>query len=867
MFYKDRLKFYKKYLCIAIMISCFFANLENVLAAKITFNSACVGVNQSKNSNCVDSNKWKVATCYTNDQGKISQTCANILKDVCARWSPYNVGTPETTTKCGQSNRDAEQWTKHYCADNEHDYCGCISTNCSGNTICEKNGGSYLTDFVFTEDQTFYCASGSSINETPENHDKCYVCKDEGKSNIMKWTADGTADSDCSKYEVDPTIKAEADCKAQSKEVCYQCKGKTYVKKWVTESVDELVGDVVCQGGYEVSSINTKSECKTSVCYVCRNQEKTHIMKWQNFEGDTIESNASDVNCTDGYIVEPSITEERKCRSKEVCYQCIDEGKNNEYKIGYNDNAEPGVCNSYEFKSENLEECKPPEETLTCASVATNGVIWSSNNKVSGETQCSSNPEQSIANFKQCKGYNVSSNNTSNSYIYVSVDNGDCSGSGNKIFRDEDGVRKYYARVTVTTNILINQKAKFYFKGINEPSVRAGKGFTIGETNYENEITWIIADLDKDGKPFYNYNYKVQKLVSNSCISDVDFSLRESGRFYYYDEDGVWRSTTSLKDASFAVINKVVDKSYLSDSSGNYTNIKFKSYDSNDSNDRKFKSVNGIWENIRNEGSIVKGDGFNTSDVSVRVNSSSKFGKTVTREYEYNLAQSAVKVVGDDYAKALYAEDAEDAIAAARAINTGEKFYIDFKWVYGGYWPFNIGKNNSNANTDSVNPSLVDGMTWDLTGTCGVNVEDGYYKDADGDVGLNYRYRSISLKNPFPKANQTTFDDITAINWRNWFGDININANTNRNRIYNTLNYNYDYSLRFSKLSSEIISISDIKEISNSKGYGSYEGFNPDGSSQFLITNFSTGININDQYYCGLGFFSEDCNKYLGEGG
>ena len=34
------LKFSKKYICVAIMISCFFANLENVLAAKINFYSA-----------------------------------------------------------------------------------------------------------------------------------------------------------------------------------------------------------------------------------------------------------------------------------------------------------------------------------------------------------------------------------------------------------------------------------------------------------------------------------------------------------------------------------------------------------------------------------------------------------------------------------------------------------------------------------------------------------------------------------------------------------------------------------------------------------------------------------------------------------
>ena len=120
-------------------------------------------------------------------------------------------------------------------------------------------------------------------------------------------------------------------------------------------------------------------------------------------------------------------------------------------------------------------------------------------------------------------------------------------------------------------------------------------------------------------------------------------------------------------------------------------------------------------------------------------------------------------------------------------------------------------------------------MDWKLNGTCSIDVVDGYYDDAtggndtggggngDGEGGGNgngnggnggngivplFRYRSISLSKPFPKAN-VDFSNI-AVNWIEWMNDA-----SNRLRISNTYANGIKYSIIISKFGDKSGTVSE----------------------------------------------------------
>lgn len=480
------------------------------------------------------------------------------------------------------------------------------------------------------------------------------------------------------------------------------------------------------------------------------------------------------------------------------------EGINNDFYTNSNFVVFNGSLKISNFKI-NVEE-------LSC-----NDVGFGSNNVVA-EVNCNES-----GNFNQCGSSSV------NNVIYVRS-NSTCSALKTYINGN------YYIPVEVKADILYNQSATFKFGNIiydDVGYVRAGKGFGLGTTMYTNIVTWMNAKR-LDGKPYYYYEYENYIESGGSCVLDVSFDITEAEKYYFYDLNNDWKWVVSLEDATFAVIDKMARKAI---NTNVIDDIEFISCDSNGGNRagcaiNPTNSVAGSWTE-KDETSIEQ---FKYNGV--------RFGNVITNNYEFNLSNSYVQVIGDEAGKALYGLEAEGKIS--ELVSTGKKFYVDFKWVYEDDWPFNLAKD--------INPSFIDTMNWKLNGTCGVKVKDGYYTSAGSGSGdglsFTYKYRSILLENPFPKSDTIGI----AVNWNEWYNSFN-----NKSRIKNTYMNGVKYKILISKINnSGTIKISDINAMGGN--YVDLINFNKDGTSNFVENTFliKQGVGVS---YCGLGYFSTSCDK------
>ena len=490
---------------------------------------------------------------------------------------------------------------------------------------------------------------------------------------------------------------------------------------------------------------------------------------------------------------------------------CINEMEPGTYRLSEK-KAPSGYIKSDEIKTftikkdgttQNLELFNTPIEKITCEQAGFNG------NTTDITVNCSNDGV-----LKQCKEHSI------NGTVYIKT-NSTCSGLKENI----NG--SYYIKVDVGANVLFNQNASFAFGSIDYGNsldyVRAGKGFGLGTTTYNNIVTWMVAE-HVDGKPYYNYSYTY---YNNSCQPVDDYDINTAGQYGYYDsKTGEFKNTNNLADASLHAINKAA-KGNINISV--VSNIKFKSCDSNDSSSCSVTSPNTVVDGSWSPNSSSEEDfNYNISG------NNAKRGAKITNSYQYKLANSYVIVTGDDAGKAEYINEITGEIADK--IATGQKFYVDYKWNYNNKLPFNLINND---------PSFLNFMDWSLNGTCDVNVKDGYYKYADGDdeiKGFAYKYRSISVNEPFPKGKENA-----PVNWKDW-----IAVSSNETRISNTYNNGIKYSI--------IINKNDLASIGGINYIGLID-YSSDGTSKFVNDRFNTKQNASYSY-CGLGFFSADCDKY-----
>lgn len=538
------------------------------------------------------------------------------------------------------------------------------------------------------------------------------------------------------------------------------------------------------------------------------------------------------------------------------------------------------------------------------------------------------------ADFSQCSVSGKNGNSIIGEMYYLDENyNPECSGT-NYV---EDANGNHYLKVKVMADVLIYQTGKFQFGTFSPNSVKAGKGFSIGNSgiSYSNSVGFVIAGKYTNSSdsvfyntPFINYSAVKQKKVTlggrTICGFDTSFSIDEKIREYYseYDSNGnpmknnspfyykecesetkcVFKQENSLAAAIYAISD-----AFFKDKVVNYDNnknndtemndiFKFKSCDSNSSNiycsDTDKVSVDGIWTRTEYKSGWTRLDALNNlyyNDDAISPYDNQKYrgyGKKFESIYTYNLPYAYVSLSDMNYANNdyNYADIVYTTSPVSEPLNAnlqyvGNKYFVGFKYVYdnnnGFDFPFDLTKSDI---------SFVSDMNWHLSGTCGVEVEDGYYKcddpggcDGSGGAGgktkLSYKYRSISVNNAFPKFSDSNYVNAAA-NWKNWYWNSDITVRQrNRNRLKKTYDdTNLDYSITFLKsdISDLKVDISDIVNCSRngtcSNGYGSMANFGEVGSPQMSkFVNKFFQIKPAANKYCGLGLFSTSCDGYTEE--
>lgn len=461
----------------------------------------------------------------------------------------------------------------------------------------------------------------------------------------------------------------------------------------------------------------------------------------------------------------------------------------------------------------------------------------------------------------------------------------------------EDGLWQYIP-IKIQADILVEQEGKFYFSSFHSDidKISAGKGFSIFERtkgiSYDNVVRFIIANKYASG-PLINAPYISAHGIryNNNCEIDTSFNVSQkikdnyfvtNGVFYYKDESGKFQTSSALN-----VMLKVIGNSFIENKASNYKNNtdfdenlsdKFKSCDSNLTSISCNKNVNGIWKSIYddNNGKVyISVDADNNlfkDDELFSPNDENKypvFGFEYKSSHIYKLPYAYISL-GNNYGDIVYSKSELVNPESNNLKYLGNKYFVGLKYVYNnprGYdFPFNLSKSNV---------SFVEGMTWNLTGTCGVEVKNSYYIPNPNNsnctiencnASLSYIFRPISLINPFPKYERD--GNKIAINWRNWYLDSLESSSRNNGRL-NALSFSKkepEYLIKLSRFQADdAVKISKIKSYSLANGtYDKLEGYNIDGSSYFVneFFNESNFIKADSSSYCSIGYFYDECDEW-----
>ena len=519
-------------------------------------------------------------------------------------------------------------------------------------------------------------------------------------------------------------------------------------------------------------------------------------------------------------------------------------------------------------------------ETIECTDINNNNVEINLNKNM----ECDGNPEANVT-FNSCnKLKSVKAVIYYKDNVYDSCN-------------DIQYVKGNYIPIEIQADILVEQEGKFYFSNFhqNGTKISAGKGFSIFERtkgiSYDNSVRFIVANKYTSGPlmntPYISYNGVRKRFNSNtnSCETDTSFNLSQKiidnyletstgSVFYYENEDGGFSSSSSLN-----VMLKGIEKKFISDWASNYNknadyfdeslSDKFKSCDSNLASISCNNNVNGIWSSEyddKNGKVYIRVDADNNlfkNDEKISPYDGKVyrgFGLEYKSSHTYKLPYAYISlgnVFGYNYGDIVYSKSEFVNPESNNLKYLGNKYFVSLKYVYDnprGYdFPFNLSESNV---------SFVEGMTWNLTGTCGVEVKDSYYIPNSNNskctiencnASLSYIFRPISLSNPFPKN--------VAVNWESW-----LENNKEATRIKDTKDYGVKYSIRLSKFDiDDAVMLSNINSYSSKHGsYDELNGYEVDGSGAFInkSNNISFSIKQGTTSYCGLGYFSSNCDQY-----
>lgn len=469
--------------------------------------------------------------------------------------------------------------------------------------------------------------------------------------------------------------------------------------------------------------------------------------------------------------------------------------------------------------------------------------------------------------LKQCSDNDESGHSVSGT-IYVKVDESNsCSGINN----DKNG----FVSIGVNTSVSLYQKGYFKFNEILRNSIRAGKGFELISSKNDNINNTLIYNSllewnyfvwyrsENRMLPFINFTTSYSKNINGSGCKIVNpYELLNNTTEFYINNTLTNNSPTTLDNAVFTAIDNAVKRVYFENgddvSDAINVNNKIDIYSGNSNlkstsiQNNNLDRILGQWS-LKEKNTGLRYFNFDNSDrVVVSANEGIRSGNAFWHSYFYSLPNAYISLIDNgtyNYGDVLYINGEIDESMKKDFYYVGNKYFVPLK--FSGSFPFNL--------APYANPSLINVMEWELNGTCSVDVENGLFDD---DGKPLYKYRSISLSNPFPKGN-------TSLNWRNWhlkFGYLDRLENTydvNNDNTSDENDYIYSFTL-LKKYGTNGIEIAEVNSCSSlnmcSKSYGTFDGLGADGISDF-VEHYDQWAN-NQNSYCGLGMFSSRCDAF-----
>lgn len=423
-------------------------------------------------------------------------------------------------------------------------------------------------------------------------------------------------------------------------------------------------------------------------------------------------------------------------------------------------------------------------------------------------------------------------------------------------------------RFNINEDILIHEDGTFSFGGVSS-YVYAGRGFDFPNLTYINDIYWRYADNNVSSKSElirYGRWEKTETVVnrggwepvvrnySTICSpAGIDEEGNDLNYGEYYDsrgwlsscivgetiEAGSWSeyepvepvieikweckpedSTTyaSYSNYMWALNNAAaeeVQRNYNSSTIHSSTPI---SYDSNKVSTTE-KPVDGSWN-----GGVIS-DSISTER------------SHYVTQYQFDMADSYVKLIGDDAGNVAYSNS-----PLANYQYIGNKYFVPLLFPDSRVFPLNITKNNV---------SFVNGINWLLDGDCDIGVTNKMFDTNNGKVENKFRYRPIELNDPFPKGK-------VPVNWESWYS-----LDTNKHRLTNTYNKGFVYSVTLVSGTSNAdkLGIDNVNSINTD--YNSWYGMKVNGTSSFVTTDVSGSYfnKNNTDSYCKIGKFDASCDK------
>ena len=424
-----------------------------------------------------------------------------------------------------------------------------------------------------------------------------------------------------------------------------------------------------------------------------------------------------------------------------------------------------------------------------------------------------------------------------------------CGSFGGQWYDDaDDGEGRCFLPVNFTASLSILEQGNYKMGGVSSSTLKNGQPFNFSNSSYTNTISWVNSFV---GDRAYNFQYGnaydyscTNKGCSAHVVTFQDWygTAKKDGiserNAVYADRAGNQTRRKGISNVAEIYVNNEL-KNKFDDNYRNFNGKLGNMYKSS-----VFSSANfpGDWSmsSISPLSDVTLLDAETNTALPHRA-------KSISASYNYGLRDGYLNIKN----RSITYDNSVST--SADYVNFGKRLYIPLKYSPGKAYSISLARSPYD---NGYGISFVDGIYWGITGTCNVNATAGLYDCPDGgcDGGggggncdpttnicdglvLNVAYRPISVNEPFPAGAHTP------INWSNYISAHGLD------RIKKSYTYKPDYTyngtLNF-----------------NSDGkYGNWNNIDPSGASRFVTNGNGFNVNANGDNYCGLGSYSDSCNK------